>query len=115
VTAPDHGRDAVGLDNPVYTALTGVQSRFAQSCGQVVRYAADVAPFLALPRKPSARDWVDAADLVALGTYVGVQRHGVEPPEHWKLVREFEVIQMIEAKTTWTVCRRSRGGLARSG
>jgi hypothetical protein len=63
-----------GLDNPVYTALTGAQSRFAQACGQAVRYPADVAPFLALPPDPSATDWVDAGRLVAAGTYVAVQR-----------------------------------------
>lgn len=96
MTAPDHTRDDVGLDNPAYAALTGAQSRFAQACGQAVRYAADVAPFLALPRKPSASDWVDAADLVAVGTYVAVQRPSVEPPEHWKVVRQFEVVQMVE-------------------
>jgi hypothetical protein len=56
--------DDVGLDNPMYAALTSVQSRFAQVCGQAVCYAADVAPFLALPREPSARDWADAAYLV---------------------------------------------------
>jgi hypothetical protein len=74
--------DDVGLDNPVYAALTGAQSWFAQVCGQAVRYAADVALFLALPREPSARDWVDAASLVAVGAYVAVQRPSVEPPRY---------------------------------
>jgi ribosomal protein S18 acetylase RimI-like enzyme len=86
----------LGLDNPVYAALTGAQSRFAQVCGQAVRYPADVAPFLALPRDPSARDWVDAGVLVAAGTYVAVQRPRVQAPGNWKVVREFEVLQMVE-------------------
>jgi GNAT superfamily N-acetyltransferase len=88
--------DDVDLDNPVYAALTGAQLRFAEVCGQAVRYAADVAPFLALPREPSARDWVDAAHLVACGTYVAVQRPSGETPENWKVVRELEVLQMLE-------------------
>lgn len=88
--------DEVGLDNPVYTALTGAQSYFAQASGHAVRYPADVAPFLGLPREPSARDWADAAQLVALGSHVAVQRPGVEAPEHWTVVREFEVLQMLE-------------------
>jgi GNAT superfamily N-acetyltransferase len=86
----------VGLDHPVYAALTGAQSRFAQVSGQAVRYPADVAPFLAVPREPSATAWVDAAGLVAFGTYVAVQRPSVAPPEHWKVVREFDVLQMVE-------------------
>lgn len=88
--------DDVGLDHPVYAALTGPQRRFAQVSGRVVRYPVDVAPFLALPRDPSARDWVDAAHLVAPGAYVAVQRPRVEVPESWKVVREFEVLQMVE-------------------
>jgi ribosomal protein S18 acetylase RimI-like enzyme len=88
--------DHVALDNPLYAALTGAQSRFAEVCGQAVRYRADVAPFLALPRQPSAKDWADAACLVASGAYVAVQRPGGDPPEPWKVVREFDVVQMVE-------------------
>jgi ribosomal protein S18 acetylase RimI-like enzyme len=85
-----------GLDNPVYTALTGAQSRFARVCGQAVRYPDDVAPFLGLPIDPSARDWVDAGQLVATGTYVAIQRPRVQAPANWNVAREFEVLQMVE-------------------
>jgi ribosomal protein S18 acetylase RimI-like enzyme len=88
--------DDGGLDNPVYAALTGAQSRFARVCGQAVRYPADVAPFLGLPSDPSASAWVDARQLVAAGTYVAVQRPTVHPPGNWNVVREFEVLQMVE-------------------
>jgi len=88
----DDGR----LDSPVYAALTGAQSRFAQTRGQAVRYPPDVAPFLALPPEASARDWVDATHLVPFGTYAAVQRTWVKAPERWKVVRELEVVQMVE-------------------
>jgi ribosomal protein S18 acetylase RimI-like enzyme len=88
--------DDVGLDNPVYAALTGPHSQFAQIRGHAVRYPADVAPFLALPPEPSAKDWVDATHLLPFGTYAAVQRYGVKTPEQWKVVREFEVLQMVE-------------------
>jgi ribosomal protein S18 acetylase RimI-like enzyme len=88
--------DDLGLDNPVYAALMGAQSQFARVCGQAVRYQADVAPFLGLPREPSESAWVDAVQLVEPGTYVAVQRPRVEAPGNWRVVREFEVLQMVE-------------------
>lgn len=88
--------DDVRLNHPVYAALTGAHSRFAQIRGRAVRYPADVAPFLAVPPDASASDWIDAADLVPSGTYVGVQRPGPETPDGWSVVREFEVLQMLE-------------------
>jgi ribosomal protein S18 acetylase RimI-like enzyme len=88
--------DDLRLNNPAYAALTGAQSRFAEIRGRAVRYPADVAPFLALPREPLTQDWVDAAHLVAPGTYVAVQRPEGQTPDQWKVVREFDVLQMVE-------------------
>jgi ribosomal protein S18 acetylase RimI-like enzyme len=90
--------DELELDNPVYAALTGAQARFAEKCGRVVRYAADVAPFMALPAEPTAEDWADAARLVGGGGYVGVAALQVGPdaPDGWTVVREFELVQMVE-------------------
>lgn len=88
--------DDLRLNHPVYAALTGAHSRFAQIRGRAIRYQADVAPFLAVPPDASASDWVDAADLVPGGTYVGVQRSGPGTPDGWSVVREFEVLQMVE-------------------
>jgi ribosomal protein S18 acetylase RimI-like enzyme len=84
------------LDCPVYAALTGAQSRFAEIRGRAVRYPADVAPFLAVPGHPTAEDWVDATDLVPPGAYVAIQRPAGQTPEHWTVAREFEVLQMVE-------------------
>lgn len=57
------------LDYAVYAALTGAQARFAAVRGGACRFAVDVAPFLAVPRQPSAQDWLDAAELVPVGSY----------------------------------------------
>jgi GNAT superfamily N-acetyltransferase len=86
----------VRLDNPVYASLTGAHARFAQVRGQAVRYQPDVAPFLGLPSEPSPQDWLDAAHLVPFGEYAAVRRNGAQTPEHWKVVRELEVLQMVE-------------------
>ena len=87
--------DDTRLDNPVHAALSGAQARFAQVCGRALRYPADVAPFLALPSKPSREDWRDAAELVAPGTRAAIVHTGADVPETWKTLREFEVVQMI--------------------
>ena len=84
------------LDHVVYAALTGAQSRFAEVRGRAVRYPADVAPFLAVPREPSAQDWVDAAALVPVGSVVAVERLGDHAPDQWDLVRQLEGVQMVE-------------------
>jgi ribosomal protein S18 acetylase RimI-like enzyme len=86
----------VRLDNPVYAALTGAHARFAQIRGRAVRYQADVAPFFGLPIEATPRDWVDAAELVPSGTFAAVQRTKAEIPDGWKVVRELEVLQMVE-------------------
>jgi ribosomal protein S18 acetylase RimI-like enzyme len=92
------------LENPAYASLGGAHARFAQVCGRARRYPADVAPFLALPWPPSARDWRDAAGLVAPGTHVAVRRDGVELPDGWRAVEEFELVQMVGERVTGADC-----------
>lgn len=86
------------LDNPVYAALIGAHARFAEARGRAVRYAVDVAPFMALPAAPTAEDWADAARLVGGSGYVAVAALQVGPdaPDGWTMVREFELVQMVE-------------------
>jgi ribosomal protein S18 acetylase RimI-like enzyme len=88
------------LDNPAYASLHGAHARFARVSGRVRRYQDDVAPFLALPAPPSARDWRDAADLVAPGTFVAGRYGGAELPEGWRAVQSFDLVQMIEERVT---------------
>ncbi len=92
------------LDNPAYAALSGAHARFAQVRGRVRRYAADVAPFLALPSSPSAQDWQDAASLVVPGTYVAVGYSAAELPDGWQAVRAFDVVQMVGDRVTGCEC-----------
>jgi ribosomal protein S18 acetylase RimI-like enzyme len=92
--------DEARLDDPVYAALSGTQARFAQISGRALRYPADVAPFLALPSEPSLEDWRDATHLVPPGDYVGIMHAGAEAPDPWKVVGEFDVVQMIGEDTT---------------
>src|SRR5271165_491181 len=96
--------DAVLLDNPVYAALCGPHARFAQVRGRARRYPADVAPFLALPSSPSAKDWRDAAGLLTPGTYAAVRYSGGELPDAWQTVDAFDLVQMIGERVTGVDC-----------
>jgi len=90
-TIPD---DDARLANPVYAALSGPHSRFAIRNGRALRYAADVAPFLALPAHPSGADWRDAVGLIAPGTAAATLQDGSAPPGSLHVSRTFELVQM---------------------
>jgi ribosomal protein S18 acetylase RimI-like enzyme len=96
--------DEAQLDNPAYASLCGAHARLAQVRGRVRRYPADVAPFLALPSRPSAQDWRDAADLVAPGTYVATRYDGAALPDGWRAVEAFDLVQMIEERVAGVAC-----------
>jgi ribosomal protein S18 acetylase RimI-like enzyme len=92
------------LDNPAYASLCGVHAGLAQVCGRARRYPDDVAPFLALPLLPSAQDWRDAAGLVAPGTYVAVRCGEDEPPDGWRALQVFDLVQMVEERVAGVDC-----------
>jgi len=84
------------LDNPVRSSLTGPHARFAQRRGNVLRYPADVSPFVALPDEPTATDWEDLAVLAGPGTQVGLA--GVlAAPGGWAVTPLGEGVQLIDA------------------
>jgi GNAT superfamily N-acetyltransferase len=83
------------LDNPAYAALSDTHSRFAERSGRVLRYAADVAPFLALPADASEADWRDAIELIPPGTAGATMHDGSPLPEALQLALSFELVQMI--------------------
>jgi ribosomal protein S18 acetylase RimI-like enzyme len=91
-TAP---QDDPRLENPAYAALSGAHSRFAQRKGRALRYAADIAPFLALPSGASTADWRDAIELIPPGTMAATIHDGSPLPESLKVTHTFELIQMI--------------------
>ena len=82
------------LDNPILSSLTGAHARFAERRGNVLRYQADVAPFLALPDKPDESDWADAATLAGPGGLLPLAGVGVPPPADWEVFVAGEGVQM---------------------
>ncbi len=88
-------QDDARLDNPAYAALSGAHSRFAIRSGRALRYAADVAPFLALPSGASSADWRDAIELVAPGAVAATIHDGAPLPESLQVTHTFELVQMI--------------------
>jgi ribosomal protein S18 acetylase RimI-like enzyme len=96
--------DEALLDNPVYAALCGPHAWFAQVRGRARRYPVDVAPFLALPSPPSAKDWQDAVGLVEPGAYAAVAYSGAELPDAWQAVEAFDLVQMIGERVTGVGC-----------
>jgi ribosomal protein S18 acetylase RimI-like enzyme len=84
------------LDNPVRTSLTGPHARFAERRGAVLRYPADVCPFLALPDQPSAADWADAAALVGPGGLLPLAAVKTPPPAGWAVEFLGEGVQLTE-------------------
>ena len=83
------------LDNPVYSALTGAQSRFAIARGRVLRFEPEVAPFFGLPPDPSDADWRDAAELAPPGMPIPVMGPGRGMPGAWTQVGGFQLVQMV--------------------
>ncbi len=90
--------DELQLNNPVYAALTDAHAGFAETRGRAVRYAADVAPFTALPGAATAEDWADAACLIGDDGYLAVAalQGGLDAPPGWTTLREYEIVQMVE-------------------
>ena len=82
------------LDNPVRASLTGPHAGLAERRGAVLRYPADVCPFLALPDEPGAADWADAATLVGPGGLLPLAGVRVPPPAEWVVEFLGEGVQM---------------------
>ena len=86
------------LDNPVRSSLTGPHARFAERCGNVLRYPVDVSPFLALPDQPDAADWADAAALAGPGALVALAGVRAPAPDGWQVTLIGAGVQMVEAE-----------------
>jgi ribosomal protein S18 acetylase RimI-like enzyme len=97
-------RSEAVLENPAHAALCGSHARFARVRGRVRRYEDDVAPFLALPSSPSARDWRDAATLLAPATPVAIRGDGTDLPDGWQMLETFELVQMVGERVTGADC-----------
>jgi ribosomal protein S18 acetylase RimI-like enzyme len=84
------------LDNPVRSSLTGPHAHFAERHGQVLRYPAEVAPFLAMPDRPDESAWRDLGELVGPGASVTVTGGEVAPPADWEIVVEIPGVQLVD-------------------
>ncbi|MEV7554529.1 GNAT family N-acetyltransferase [Amycolatopsis sp. NPDC089917] len=83
------------FDDPVWASLTGPHARFAERSGQVLRYQADVAPFLALPPEPDDGVWADVAALASPGETVTV--HSSLPvPAGWEVVDRIAGVRLVD-------------------
>lgn len=85
------------LDSPVGSALTGPHAHFAERRGRILRYPADVAPWVAMPDAPEARDWDDAAALAGPGGAVTITAFREPPPDDWEVVFHAEGVQLVDA------------------
>ncbi|MGW6283081.1 GNAT family N-acetyltransferase [Kribbella sp. NPDC055071] len=89
----------MSLRNPVYAALTGPHSTFAEVRGNARRYPTAVAPFLGLPDDPTGQDWADAAVLLGTGSSAALIRPDFAVPVPFKLDRQFDLVQFVAPPT----------------
>jgi ribosomal protein S18 acetylase RimI-like enzyme len=71
------------LDNPVWSALTGPQTMFAEVKGRARRYPADVSLFAALPDRVDDEVWRDLLDLSGLATELLLAGYDGPVPDGW--------------------------------
>ncbi|MDI3390742.1 GNAT family N-acetyltransferase [Streptomyces sp. B-S-A8] len=95
--APAHPPHPHPLDRPTYAALTGPQSGLAERRGRVLRFPADVSPWLALPDDPAAGDWADAAELVGPdGEFALAATTALTPPPGWTETFRVPGVQLVD-------------------
>lgn len=92
------------LDDPVGSALRGPHAHFAERRGRILRYPPSVTPWLALPDRPEAADWADAAALAGPGGIVTVTAFRERPPEDWEVVFDAEGVQLVDVAVEAAPC-----------
>jgi ribosomal protein S18 acetylase RimI-like enzyme len=84
------------LDNPAYWSLTGAHAHLAERRGNVLRYQADVSPFLGIPDPLEPGDWDDLLTLVGPGGLVPLTRTPDEIPAGWEVVMSGPGVQLVD-------------------
>ncbi|MFE7752201.1 GNAT family N-acetyltransferase [Streptomyces sp. NPDC057428] len=84
------------LDLPVRASLTAGHTRFVRQRGRVLRYAPGLAPFAALPDRPDAQDWEDAAVLAGPGGLLHLVGQDPELPAGWLAVSNVRSVQLVQ-------------------
>ncbi|WP_432542721.1 GNAT family N-acetyltransferase [Kineococcus sp. SYSU DK002] len=82
------------LDNPVWSALTGVHAHLAEGSGDGRRYPADVSPFCAVADQRDPRAWADLADLAGPGTELLVPALEQVPPAGFTVTAGLPGVQL---------------------
>ncbi|MEU9733920.1 GNAT family N-acetyltransferase [Streptomyces sp. NPDC048002] len=83
------------LDHPARAALTGPHARFAERRGRVLRYPAEVAPWVALPDDARDADWADVAALTGPGSEALTVGFRGSLPEGWPTVFRADGVQLV--------------------
>lgn len=87
------------LDDPIWSALTGPNARFAVRRGKAVHFHRDVAPFSAIA-EPSDEAYADLAVDLPSGALARMFRPAMEPlPDGWDHVEDFPLLQMTALGT----------------
>ncbi|MGP4014699.1 GNAT family N-acetyltransferase [Saccharopolyspora sp. 5N708] len=89
--------NASPLDDPVWASLTGPHARFAERCGQVLRYSADVAPFVAVTDEFDD-GWRDVAELAGPGGTVVFAGRPRTPPPGWDVLERLPGVQLVDER-----------------
>ncbi|MPY49066.1 GNAT family N-acetyltransferase [Streptomyces acidicola] len=84
------------LDNPALASLTGPHARFAERRGRILRYPADVSPWLALPDEPDADDWADVAALAGPGAEIELPGFQGALPDGWDVTFSVDGVQLVD-------------------
>jgi ribosomal protein S18 acetylase RimI-like enzyme len=85
------------LENPVWAALTGPQSCFAEVAGNAARFVSDISPFCAMADLADPDGWRDLATLTGNALLTGPS---ISPRAGWQLESSLPGVQMIGAGMT---------------
>ena len=80
------------LENPVWAALSGPQSCFAEASGDAARYASEISPFAALADNNDPAAW---ADLATLTDYALLTGPVITPGPGWEMAVSVPGVQMV--------------------
>ncbi|MGA4838603.1 GNAT family N-acetyltransferase [Streptomyces sp. G45] len=84
------------MDNPGYASLTGPHAHLAERRGRIVRYPADVSPWLGLPDRPDAGDWADLRALFAPGEEIPLPGVTAAVPDGWEYTADVAGVQLVD-------------------
>lgn len=83
------------LDNPVWSALSGVQAGFADTYGRAARFRAEVSPFHALADAADPASWADLAVLTDGDEAVLLPAGPDTAGEGWEVTARFQGVQLV--------------------